>query len=305
MSELVIHEWIDNQAAATEAAYKVAQREILKAGHVLGDLPGLDDREDLRARTEEAITERIKQLEDLVDVIEIEDDHWRQAGEMVIAKVPPSSSKNQQFKDSLLWRQVLDQGLQRSVVLITKDKGFWNQKHDDLADELRAECQDVGADVRVVDGLTALLAYVQAETLSSDRLDDLRGTMEDAFALEVQERAWDQSVRPAHCDRWDEQVFLTENPGVLLVAVEALYPAVDFVGHGDDPFNDSLDFDSPYRWLVAEGTVLVDLEDESVKATVDAVSLLNETPHFSDKTEIFSDAPRPAAWGGRRVSWNL
>jgi len=46
----------------------------------------------------------------------------------IIAGEPPSASKNQQFKDGVIWADCLDLSNHDDVALVTEDQGFYDNR---------------------------------------------------------------------------------------------------------------------------------------------------------------------------------
>lgn len=122
-----------------------------------------------QSAVEQAFDDRIAELGPLIRESDIVERHFQEAGAMVLAGTAPNSAKNQQFKDCLLWRSVVD--LLRSnsrVILVTGDGGFYGSKDGtDLHADLGGDVPE-GADLTLVRSLPDLVACLQPEAPEID-----------------------------------------------------------------------------------------------------------------------------------------
>lgn len=90
---------------------------------------------------------------------------------MVNAKMPPNGDNNQQFKDSAIWQAVLSLSNRFSVVLLTKDKGFFQSRDPakGLATNLLKDCADREITVKAYEGIGQYLNALKGEAPKFDR----------------------------------------------------------------------------------------------------------------------------------------
>lgn len=114
-------------------------------GRAFGPLP---TEADLRT----AVDARITELSPILVRVPFTLEHARAALDMVVAKLPPNGSQNQQFKDSAIWQAVLDLSSRYNVHFITNDRAFLLDRTDPsggLAPNLHEDCTRLGGSVCV------------------------------------------------------------------------------------------------------------------------------------------------------------
>ena len=73
----------------------------------------------------QTVYSRLRQLEKLIERVEITPDHLKSALDRLMNEIPPNSEKNQQYKDSLIWEAAIDLSKRAPVYFITGDYGFF------------------------------------------------------------------------------------------------------------------------------------------------------------------------------------
>jgi hypothetical protein len=113
---------------------------------------------------EQALSDRLTKLGFWIIRIPIRFEHTRTALERIIEETPPNSSKNQQYKDSLIWEAVIELASTHRVGLVTKDGAFCLNRDTKkgLANNLRTEAEATCFGVEIYDDIRTLLQTLSA-----------------------------------------------------------------------------------------------------------------------------------------------
>lgn len=281
LPELILTEWTDHWVEYCTNEY-AALRKRERWLHNQFGRPQTREM-DIAVEAEALLARRIGDLDDLLVELNIEDDHWREAGEMVIAKRPPSSKGSQQFKDSLIWRSLLEAAQDRAVVFVTADKGFYDGDKPSLASSLAAEADDLGADITVARSLPDLMTSASL-TSETGNLDDVRQIALSEFVRVVNDELDDDDFPleiSTNFETFDLEVFATERPSQVLAVVTLEAPCY----RSDEPDMES------HMWVQVSGSALVDLdEEEALDVELNEVDLVVSTPH-NEEVRPLRDAP--------------
>ena len=273
MPELIRAEWTDHWVEYCKTEYATLRKKEKWLSNQFGRPlpPELDIADEARA----ALARRLGDLEDLVVELDIESSHWREAGEMVIAKRPPSSKSSQQYKDSLIWRSLLEAAQDRAVLFITADKGFYDGNDSSLNDSLAQEADDLGVNIVLARSLPDVLRWASLMS-TSDELDDVREIARAEFVRAINEDLdidnFSLELSP-NFESFDLEVYATERPSQVLAVVALEAPA----RRSDQPDMES------YMWVQVSGSALVDLDDEmALDVELSEVDLIVSTPHSEE-----------------------
>ena len=120
---------------------------------------------------EEKVAARLVELDPILVRVPFTLEHSKAALDMVNAKVPPNSEKNQQFKDSAIWQAVLAISSEYSVHLLTNDKAFLlNRDHPSkgLAKNLKQDCDNLAVNVGIYCELGSCLKAIRRDEPTFD-----------------------------------------------------------------------------------------------------------------------------------------
>jgi hypothetical protein len=114
---------------------------------------------------EQIVAKRLAELAPILERIQFTPAHAIAALDMVDAKVPPNSEKNQQFKDSVIWQAVLDLSRKYTVHFITNDKGFFLDRDQSkgLAVNLQQDCTAANGSIAVYCDLDSCLEAIRSD----------------------------------------------------------------------------------------------------------------------------------------------
>ena len=143
-----------------------------------------------------------------------------------IEKSPPSD-KTQEFKDGVLWADCLGLLSSESVVLVTSDKAFYQDRQYDkrLAQNLAAETRQFSNPLTIMPTLSDLLKTIRTPlTLNEDSLVEafLTQYKESIYGI-LNRRGFDLGSRQS----LTYTLFATENPNILFLEFSLAYSCSD------------------------------------------------------------------------------
>lgn len=118
-----------------------------------------------QAEINSAVQARITELEILFHRIPFSFAHAESALKKINEKLPPNDN-NQQFKDSAIWEAILELINSYTVHFVTEDKAFYKGRQsqiDNLANNLRSDCQKRGGMVHIYPDMASCLKVIQKE----------------------------------------------------------------------------------------------------------------------------------------------
>ena len=244
------------------------------AGHFDG-VPKFDL--DIEKAAGDAFDLRLTTLGDLLFEEPVASDDWREAGEMVVRKQPPTTPGSQQYKDSLLWRALLRLGAGQPCILVSADKGFLKKGTTELEPSLLEEAAEHGADIRIATSLTALLEALKAqvgpiEEAIENEWDAILEAFQEDVAIALDLEGWILTGTP----ETSHSAFATDDPGIFAVAIEFESQLAPI----DDPDADM----SVYAMV--KGSALFDLKSDLLDIDFEQVEIVVMTPHGDDSRTV-------------------
>lgn len=225
---------------------EVVEKEVLKRGVELGeeavaasikaldsvsqytgknyplDLPNKEQLLDL-------VTERMSTLEPTLVRIPITREHTRKALDRVIAGLPPTAGKREEFRDSLIWEAALESAREGArVFFISADPDFYASRDPakGLAKNLKGEVAAENLDMVVLPDLRTCLEQLQAEAPTVDH-ETLSALISDELADDLNRSAARKSILVSDMVDHEEKVFATEDPKRLAVSFRQDYEIAD------------------------------------------------------------------------------
>lgn len=233
LPELVRHEVEMHLIEKYASAHKKLAQGLGEVRQLLGEAIDVPRASDGHVRN--AFQERLDELDDLAVATKTQDEDYVEAGKMVLRMEAPNSRSSQQYKDSLLWRQVIRAAHFNEVYFITEDAAFFG-KSGALASNLFAEAEHAECSVTAFAKVEDLLSHLQ-----SDDIAPLDGYFVDVFQDYVKQRL--ASVVAAYgpfqmdeCQQFEVSRFLTDNPrGSTLTSTFDFYLVNSELGQHSDP----------------------------------------------------------------------
>lgn len=283
LPEVACEEWMSHWVEHVRERYG----EYEKSGRWLSEeFSGvLFEEFDAERFARERFGERLKELERFILRYNHSPEEFVDAGRMVIRKEPPSTSKSQQFKDSLLWRAVLGLASQGPCILVTADKGFRGASHGELAENLREEVERLEVDVTLINDLNELLKLFESalgtfEGAITSLVKRDRISIKRAFANALKGGLNDFEV--ASLKGWKFATYPSDMPDQVTVTVEV---EVEFSegGHG---------LSYPIQTTVTGG-VLYHVRTGVLEVVIDEVHLWQTEPYDLFDEPGLGTWPRP------------
>lgn len=273
-------EWLEHWVAHVRKQYKTfSSTGAWLSGHVDG-VPSFEI--DIESAAQKALTARLDELGDLLVEEPTGEDDWRGAGEMVLAKRPPTTEGSQQFKDSLLWQALLRIGQHQKVLLVSSDKGFVAALGEGLEPSLAAEAEELRADIELVRSRQDLLDLMKANAKDfTVNLEGMWAAIEDPFVTAVDEVLYEQGMEVGADVGWGTDVFATGDPRTVAVSIEMRAQLDDL----SDPTADM-------PWYVsATGSALMNVETWELDVSLEAVTFTAATAHGDVDRDLLSSGP--------------
>jgi PIN domain len=115
---------------------------------------------------------RLDELKSLFVPVPFTLEHAKSALDRVNSGLPPNGPKNQQYKDSAIWEAIIDLARSYRVYFLTNDKAFFRDPEKPikgLADNLAAECREIGGDIHIYRDISSCLEDLQKHAAPLDR----------------------------------------------------------------------------------------------------------------------------------------
>jgi hypothetical protein len=148
----------------------------------------------------------------------------------VIAGLPPSGPKNQQFKDGVVWADCLTLLADRDVALVTDDKGFYRdrQYENGLASNLKRELADKPNTLRIYSDLNALLNALRQpiEIDETVLVREFSQSTRDSMERILEVNGFAVTGSPVV----DRSFYITENPDNLYIDFSIAFECEDITG---------------------------------------------------------------------------
>ncbi|MDQ1504904.1 MAG: hypothetical protein QOD57_2631, partial [Actinomycetota bacterium] len=203
-------------AAGCEAVQKIedglGDLRRVTGGSPAIELPG-------PAQIEEAVAQRIRELDVLFERVPFTLRHAEGALDRVYSGLPPNGPKNQQYKDSAAWEAILDLAGRYRIVFVTADMGFFRDRSalKGLATNLRDECATAHYDIVPFETLAAAVEYLQPSVPSLD-YPGLEAALATAVAQVMSDAAAERGFQTGEMQYSEIQAYATETIDVLAVA---------------------------------------------------------------------------------------
>lgn len=220
---------------ASEANEKI-RKSFREIGAILGshkpyELPNDKD-------INKAIENRFDEISKFSQKIPFTLDHAKRALYRVNEKIPPSSSKLQQFKDAAIWEAVLELGREYIVYLVTNDGDFYQDKERKILNSiLKEECINLGIDVHVYSDLSGCLTVLKnkAENPNYELIVD--SILKNKYE-EIEAHASNNGLKITDIKNRDVTALITENHDRLAIEFKIIFNCLDINSLPDDPKKD-------------------------------------------------------------------
>ena len=182
---------------------------------------------EIKIPSDEDIEKKVEEVfdfhKDRIIRVPFDIDSARNSFLKIIKKEPPNSENNQQFKDGVIWANCLELAKSNDILLVTKDKAFFNKRNYDegLAQNLIQEAQKMSNTITLFHEL-------------SDLLEDIKTPLklkEDQIVKLIEKETYDEILGIAGRQEFDVEtlinktfeVFATTNPKEVSVKFTLKY----------------------------------------------------------------------------------
>lgn len=201
---------------------------------------------------EQAVKDRMAEIVPFIVRVPFTLEHATTALDMVNAEVPPNGPKNQQFKDSAIWRAVLDLARHYHVYFVTNDRAFLRDPKEPskgLALNLDEDCRRAGVLVSVYVDLGSCLQKLRIDVPPLDQ-DHLAAVIDAVINPQVRNNAANRGFTLGGIIDSSVAAFITEKPDILALDFELMYRLEESTQVGENARSDAL--------VIAKGSCFYD-----------------------------------------------
>ena len=224
-------------------------RAVLGA-HRPYEIPTQDD-------MEAAIKKRFEELAPFIVRIDFTLEHAKKALLRVNQRIPPSSSKSQQFKDAAIWEAALELGREYRLLLVTEDGDFFEDKDRRILNKVLAkDCENFGVSIQIYSDLSVLLNYLRGEAPELD-YDGIANSIHASIANQLSQAISRNGLRVAEIQKPDISAFITENHDILALEFDITFDAIDIGGTTDGAkLNPVVIVDGDGKYVISTGSAV-------------------------------------------------
>lgn len=244
----------------------------------------------------QSVESRFSELEDLIHPIEHTEEHLHSALDRVIKELPPSANK-EQFRDALVWEATIELAAQDTVMLISSDRDFYQNRGTPsrgLARELKAEVEAINGDVSLFPNIGSFLKAIEQD-FDYPALNQLASLIHEAGSDRLNKQADESDFRIGEMQDYEIEAYLTENKDRLAIDFSLEYEAFEV------PYQNGTET-LPEATLLAEGSCMLNLKDESVSdIRWDRITCIDEEGNTIPGTRVFFMRAQGAVIGIRKI----
>ena len=215
---------------AIDSCHKI-ERGFRDLGAVLGahrpyEIPTQKD-------IEGAIKKRFEDLDKFIVRIYFTLEHAKNALFRVNHRIPPSSSKSQQFKDAAIWEAALELGEGYKLLFITEDGDFFDDKDRRIINrKLAMECENLGISIKIYSDLSILLKDLREKAPELD-YDSIANSIHASIANQLSQSASRNGLRITKIQKPNISAFITEDHDILAIEFDMIFDTIDIGGTSD------------------------------------------------------------------------
>jgi hypothetical protein len=201
---------------------------------LLGQRPGIEL--PTEATFDATVRARLLELQDVIVRIAFTYEHAKAALRKVIQHLPPSSDKNEEFRDTAIWEAVLELSQTYSVHFITADNDFF-QGHNvanGLAAKIKEDIQRAGQSILVHRDLESCLALLKQDMPPFD-LQPATQAIDQYMRTDLEAVAASKDFYLGPLIEASIQPYVTEKSGMLALHFSNRYQLTYLSGTPDAP----------------------------------------------------------------------
>lgn len=162
-------------------------------------------------------------------------DHAKKALYRVNERIPPSSSKLQQFKDAAIWETILELGREYQVYLVTNDGDFYQDKErKNLNSILEKECINLEIDIHVYSDLSSCLTVLKNKAENPNYKLIVESIFKNKYE-EIEAHASNNGLKITDIKNREVIALITENHDQLAIEFKIIFNCLDINALPDDP----------------------------------------------------------------------
>jgi hypothetical protein len=210
-----------------------------------------------RADFQDQARERLHEMSDLIERVDISFDQYRSAVRRVVEKKPPNTTK-EQYRDTLLWEVICTYVTEGKVAFVTEDRDFFQDRKvpKGLAHELREELASAGDSVSVHTALEQFLSSLE-ENIARPDDGEVIPMIQEVLDERIQQHADNKGFGIGQLADAEVQAFLTEQVDLIALSFILRYEVVD-IPQGDDVI-------IPEGVMQVKGECMYDLKEKEVR----------------------------------------
>ncbi len=177
---------------------------------------------------DDRVDERLNELQLSIHKIKFTFDDAKNALLKVINGLPPNGIKNQQFKDSAIWKSIIRLSDLGEIYFITEDKGFFKDREPimGLADNLADETLKTSHPIKVYSELIQFMNQIEQTLPPLDKNmieKSIISSLSEVLTRHVQDIGYDRG------DLFGSDIFpfITEQPNILVIDFKFSFNAID------------------------------------------------------------------------------
>jgi len=182
----------------------------------------------------EAIRKRFAELDAFIVRVPFVLEHAKSGLRRVSERIPPSSTKQQQFKDCAIWEAALSLAKNYNVHLISKDGDFYQDPNRSVLNKrLSEECANLGVTITVYPELRLCIAKLSEAIPALDK-STIAGQVFKSVFDQIAEYAARHDIKPSELEHSDIKAFLTETPNKIAIEYCLNIGAIDTLGKPEE-----------------------------------------------------------------------
>lgn len=232
LPEVVEQEVIRNTIREAQEAIEAIEKGFRNIASIMGSHKSYEVPKN--EEIAEAIRKRFAELDAFIVRVPFVLEHAKSALFRVSKRIPPSSTKRQQYKDCAIWEAALSLAKNYDVLLVSNDGDFYqDKKRSVLNKHLSDECTDLGVTITVFSEMKHCIDKLSESIPALDKSTIVGQVFESVFD-QIAEYAARHDIKPSELEHYDIKAFLTETPNKVAVEYFLNISAVDTLSEPEE-----------------------------------------------------------------------
>ncbi len=232
LPEVVEQEVTKHTVRAAQEAIEAIEKGFTTIASIMGfhkpyEVPKADE-------IEEAVRKRFAELDAFIVRVPFVLEHAKAGLRRVNERIPPSSTKQQQFKDCAIWEAALSLAKDYHVHLVSKDGDFYQDTNRSVLNKrLSEECDRLGVTITAYPDLKLCVAKLSKAIPALDK-SAIAEQIYKSVAGQISEYAARHDIKPSDVERSDIKAFRTETPNKIAIEYCINVAAIDTLGEPNE-----------------------------------------------------------------------